>query len=828
MSDTLLPNHEWFRARLDPYAVGLLDEAEERLFLEHARSCASCAEALRLHGESALVGGPESHIPTHLIARWDRAARRLQGLSRRIVRQHLEQCTACRQDLEALGFAPSLEGEAVEAAAEPAEFARTREWEPEEEAPPVLPFEPARRSTSRGGRQRTRLLLGAAAAAVTVTLALAVWKLGPALFAGHPREKSWILVADFAGPAQDSQVAAATRDLVVAGLEESEIVAAVPQLQILTALHLAGKPATTRLDGAVARELAYRSAVRTVLEGSIGRLGKGYTLVLRLSDVDSARVTLTVSDAAKDEDDLIPTVSRIARRLRAELGERRNSVEATRQLVEVMTPSFEAYKLYLQAFRLHDTGEFRAALPLLRAAIDLDPDFASAWQTYGITLNNLGEQDSAFAAYRQALARPGRLSGMTRRVLEAALSDSVQSTPALLACADRIVLFDPGLPAAYEYRCIDYADGGRWAEALEGWRKAAMLSPFGPSQINLINQFYTLLLLGRTTEARALLPSAAGTFSQMAPAWIAAAEGSWTRAESLATQSLRHGPTDLDLFFEPRWVVAATQALRGEVRESERTLLDVQREAESRGNAPVANSARLRRIALSLFAHGPGADPGHPGLIDHSTAGLAMRSLFAAAAGDSAGALEPLAALASRPPRLRQTVGFTPRIARAWNAARGKRWEDVLRELGPAALQGDAAWAGFQNQSAPVVRWLAGEAYEGLGRPDSAAAYFERAIAPPPQCGSEWIHGRMAYSFGHQRLALLYARMGRLSEARRHWEIFSENFTHPDPELVTLIDEARAALVNAEAMAQPRAARVSRQGERLARSPLRPGAGVGP
>ena len=100
------------------------------------------------------------------------------------------------------------------------------------------------------------------------------------------------------------------------------------------------------------------------------------------------------------------------------------------------------------------------------------------------------------------------------------------------------------------------------------------------------------------------------------------------------------------------------------------------------------------------------------------------------------------------------------------------------------------------------MRWLAAEAYERLGRPDSAAAYFERAIAPPPLSGSTWIHGRMAYSFGHRRLVLLYARMGRLEEARRHWEIFSETFTRPDPEMVPLVDEARAALANAESMAR--------------------------
>ena len=57
-------------------------------------------------------------------------------------------------------------------------------------------------------------------------------------------------------------------------------------------------------------------------------------------------------------------------------------------------------------------------------------------------------------------------------------------------------------------------------------------------------------------------------------------------------------------------------------------------------------------------------------------------------------------------------------------------------------------------------------------------------------------------SFADQRLVLLYARMGRLEDARRHWKILSETFTQPDPEVAHLVDEARAALEAAERKAK--------------------------
>ena len=57
----------------------------------------------------------------------------------------------------------------------------------------------------------------------------------------------------------------------------------------------------------------------------------------------------------------------------------------------------------------------------------------------------------------------------------------------------------------------------------------------------------------------------------------------------------------------------------------------------------------------------------------------------------------------------------------------------------------------------------------------------------------------ISYSFAHQRLVVLYARMGRVEDAERHWEIFNETFTNPDPDLVHLVDEARDVVAAATA-----------------------------
>src|SRR5262245_5651697 len=82
------------------------------------------------------------------------------------------------------------------------------------------------------GPSRRRSMIVAGGAVVLTALAITLWRLWPSLFPGPPPDlakKSWILVAEFDGPSADSSVVTATRDMVMAALDQSKIVATVPR-----------------------------------------------------------------------------------------------------------------------------------------------------------------------------------------------------------------------------------------------------------------------------------------------------------------------------------------------------------------------------------------------------------------------------------------------------------------------------------------------------------------------------------------------------------------------------------------------------------------------
>ena len=667
---------------------------------------------------------------------------------------------------------------------------------------------PAGTSPALPAARRRRWVALAATVAVAGALALVALRQPIAkLFQGRDATpagamRDWILVAEFDGPADDPGLAAAARELVMAGLDQSKVVAAVPSGQLKEALRLAGRPDTTRVDAAVARELAYRSAVRAVVEGHIGRLGRGYSIVLRVNDADDGNVLLSVSDAAKNNDELIPAFGRLTRKLRDRLGERGTDVKATRDHVAVVTPSFEAYRKFARAWTLqNDESDDRGSIVVCREALAIDPDFAAAWMLIGWAFNHLGQIDSSRAALEEALRRPERLTEPGRLFAEATVAQYKNDLPATLAAHDRLVREYPS-PSAYANRGTVFGSMGRYEEALRDQERGIRLEAFVPRRWILSNQFEYLLLLGRLAEAEKVATRLKGSRGRLAPLELATAGSDWARAETCATALLSDPTADGDVRVRAAIAVAAEEAARGRVAASRRMLDQAQGIAAA--GSPTSIRHEVQRAKLLLMVAG-GGTPQRPDLAtarDTSVAGLITQGWWAAVAGDVSRARQLLRRVRARPQAELARHGEGPVLLEAWIAAGSGEWEEAVRLLGPAARRGVELGYVTDGVGRVPMRWLIGEAWERLGRPDSAAAYLELALSAERMFWDERLPIRMVSPWAHCRLVLLYARMGRIEDARRHWEILRETVRTPDPEIQPLIAEARAALASAEGMAR--------------------------
>jgi len=675
----------------------------------------------------------------------------------------------------------------------------------------------AERAQPRGpgpARHRARMLAVGAAIVVVAFLGLAAsLKLGPfARWLGgsspaHAARKEWILVAEFDGPPDDSSLAVTTRDLVSAALDQSAIVATVPPEQIRIALEMAGKPTSTRMDAELAKQLAYRSAVRAVVEGKIGRLGRGYSVVLRVVDAESLKVILTERAAAKDQDALIPTLGRLAEKLRAGLGEKRDAIEATRSPEAVATSSFEAYRLYVQGTRSLGMRSDRKAIRIFREALALDPDFAYAWRRLGVAFSNMGRPDSGLAAFDEALRRPHRLTAIQRLEVEGLRASDGGDLQDALAAYDRALQADSSVSVIVHGRGFVLWGLGRFEEALESTRMAKRRSPFGAAQYLWKNEAEQLCNLGRLDEAREVARNLRGTPGVRTRLSIEIAATNWAAVERISDSLLADPGLAEDDRAQALLDLASAQSARGAFKAAVETF-ERAGELARAADLPTGyqNSPRRGRLMLAIVTGGVILLPADAWAGDSSTTNLLTRGLRAAIAGDRAQAQRHLNAARARWAHSRSELawqGATPALLEARIEALAGRWDEAVRILRPVAAQRVEFGMRIPGRAGmSTVRWFLADAFEKLGQPDSAAVTLERVISDPATAQREDHLRGIVVPFAHRRLVLLYAGMGRIEEARRHWQIFAATCRTPDPEIQPLIAEARAALASAEGMAK--------------------------
>jgi tetratricopeptide (TPR) repeat protein len=203
--------------------------------------------------------------------------------------------------------------------------------------------------------------------------------------------RDWVLVAPFVNRTSDAAFDEVVELALERELVNSKFVNVVPRPRVEDVLALMKRPADTRLDDALAREVAVRDGgIRALLTGRINRIGTVYVLTTSIVDPIDGRTLATISYNADQSTDLLGTIRTQALDVRRALGETIASIERSREaLAKVTTPSLKALQLYSRAasllngevwrYRPDATSRYASAEALLTDATTLDPTFASAW-----------------------------------------------------------------------------------------------------------------------------------------------------------------------------------------------------------------------------------------------------------------------------------------------------------------------------------------------------------------------------------------------------------------------------------------------------------------
>jgi eukaryotic-like serine/threonine-protein kinase len=606
-----------------------------------------------------------------------------------------------------------------------------------------------------------------------------------------------IVLADFGTVAPDTTLGRVVTDALRIDLLETPVLRVLEPSDVREVLaHMqieSGVPLTPEL----AREVAVRDGVKAVLEGEVAQAGTGFVLTATVRSAETGRALAALRETAAGPDQLIAAIDRLSRRIRERAGESLRSINAGQPLERVTTSSLDALRLFSEADRVFDAGDYYGAISLLDEAVAMDPDFAMAWRRLGVAFGNLeADRERELEAYTRAYELRHRLSARERHLAEARYYGMVlDDRDAMMDAYRRVLRIDPDDRAALNNLGSAYNAAGQYDAAAELFRRA--IDGPGASAVaytNLANAYFAQGLFDEAlavAEAQlARYPDHRGALESLF--WGRFLTGDVAGARALAERLA--GNDDPPLRWHGHALLAGMALWRGQLREARRHLTESERVAADAHPTAGPVPAVLRRLfaahaevvvgnhqrAMALVR---GLE--HDGLLD----GLAPANhwhFFRANVLAMAGAADEAEAVM----RAFDEEVPSEHHARFWLRNASARSLILIVQGRPEEaielLQEFRARGRCSICHAERMGWALAE----VGRLDEAAAEWEAALSWTDRTHAFiWHLGQNLWVM--QRIGPLYEELGDTTRALAHYSRLADQWGDADPELQPLVRHAR-------------------------------------
>src|SRR5271154_6113595 len=260
------------------------------------------------------------------------------------------------------------------------------------------------------GRKKLWKILVPAAVALVAAIVAGVFFLRPRPAAAPLTEKDTVVLADFDNKTGDTVFDDALKQALAVQLGQSPFLNILSERKVEETLGLMGRPANERITRDVARELCVRTGSKAILLGTISNLGGQYVIGVDAVGCSNGDTLAEEQEEAASKTDVLKALSKAAASLRSKLGESLASIQKFDVPVEATTTSLEALKAFSMGITTSRTKGDAAAIPFFKRALELDPNFAVAYATLGLSYGNLGQASLSAENIKKAYALRDRVS----------------------------------------------------------------------------------------------------------------------------------------------------------------------------------------------------------------------------------------------------------------------------------------------------------------------------------------------------------------------------------------------------------------------------------
>jgi eukaryotic-like serine/threonine-protein kinase len=610
------------------------------------------------------------------------------------------------------------------------------------------------------------------------------------LFSSHRvhalTDKDTIVLADFTNTTGDSVFDDTLKQALAVDLDQSPFLNILSEDKVRQTLRQMTRKPDERLTQDLAREVCQRAGSKAYLAGSIAALGTQYVIGLEAVNCAGGDVLAREQVTAAGKEQVLAALGQGASKLRNEVGESLNSVQKFDvPLDQATTNSLEALKSHTLGRKTAREKGTAEALPFEKRAIELDPNFALAYEGLGVTYYNLNQPGLAADCLKRAFELRDRVTEREKFGI-ASLYYTV-ATGELEKANQTYELWVQAYPrdeVAHSNLGTNYMILGHYEKAATETREALRLEPnFGVGYGNL-GEIY--LALNRFDEARTATEDAQRRKLEVFPlhlnlyalaffqsdAAVMKQQADWAIGKPGAEDWMLSLESDTEAWFGRLGKARelSRQAVQRARRSDEKEPAALWQANAAIREALLGNADVARQNAAAAAALAPGSHDAE-----------AQAALAYALAGDAAHAQSLADDLAKRFPQdtLVQSVWLPTIRARIETGRKNPALIELLQAAAPYEL-GMLSGSAVNSCLYPV--YVRAEAHLSAQQSQLAAAEFQKILN---HHGLLWNCATGALA--HLGLARAYAMQGDTAKARAAYQNFFALWKDADADIPVLI-----------------------------------------
>jgi serine/threonine protein kinase/Tfp pilus assembly protein PilF len=263
-------------------------------------------------------------------------------------------------------------------------------------------------------------------------------------------------------------------DLLTTHLVQSKYLRVFPEDRLMQILENMKQLDEERHLSKTIDEIADAENIKYFVLPSFTKAGDSLRIDIKVQQARAKEILSTAFVQGNGTEDLWSMVDDLSMKVKTSLNLSQTDIAAdqSRKLEQITTGSLEALRYFVEGEQFQALGNFEASVQSFQKAVEIDPNYAMAYQALAEGYNYLGDHYQHVEYLKKALALVDRVSERDRLVIQGYASSVLDESP--LPAIERykkLIELYPQDEAGYLYLSAAYRNLEEWDQAIELYEK---------------------------------------------------------------------------------------------------------------------------------------------------------------------------------------------------------------------------------------------------------------------------------------------------------------------------------------------------------------------